>query len=549
MLAAGGGSREARGGGDALTRALLVRAAEGASIDEVLAVFLDGVAAGETAFDGRGGVVALDAGARALRVHAHRVDEDALLRAFRDGMGRLPGPRDWPDRVRSAGRLRPLPEGPAEGTWARSVLLAEGEVRGVLVLGLRRPLGPAEMDRVRLVTPFFASLVLRAERDRLLRRGEARFRAIAEAASDAMVVFDEKLCLGWWNPAAARLAGQPPEPAAVPVGRPLGELFGLRELPTRLWLAQAVRGGPPAKPWRRSVARLEIRDAGGGRRAVRASLARLVIDGRPAGILVMHDLTEAELHRARLERAERLASVGTLLTGIMHEVRNPLGAAALHVGLAREAVDRLRRIGGMPAAAAEELAELGEVLDDAEAAVGGVARIADDLMRLARGDRAAGEDDRADPEAVARRAARLARAEMPPGARLELDLRPAPPVRMSAGRLGQVLLNLLINAARAVREAGGTGRKVVLRLRAPGGRVSLEVRDDGVGIPEHARGRLFDPFFSTRPPGEGTGLGLWMVRELVQAVGGEVRVHSEEGAGTRFEVRLPPAGLVRAAGG
>jgi signal transduction histidine kinase len=108
-----------------------------------------------------------------------------------------------------------------------------------------------------------------------------------------------------------------------------------------------------------------------------------------------------------------------------------------------------------------------------------------------------------------------------------------PPLRASAGRLSQVLVNLLLNAADAT---GGAGR-VRVEARAGGDAVVIAVADDGPGVPEEARARLFEPFFSTKETGKGTGLGLSISLAIVERWGGTIRLAPSE-RGARFEVRL-----------
>jgi len=102
-------------------------------------------------------------------------------------------------------------------------------------------------------------------------------------------------------------------------------------------------------------------------------------------------------------------------------------------------------------------------------------------------------------------------------------------------QLRQVLLNLLTNAIHAT---GGGGR-VTIRLEAIANKVALTVQDTGQGIPKENLERIFEPFFSTKPPGEGTGLGLFVARGIVEKLGGKIEVESRLGQGSSFQVRLP----------
>jgi CheY-like chemotaxis protein len=127
-------------------------------------------------------------------------------------------------------------------------------------------------------------------------------------------------------------------------------------------------------------------------------------------------------------------------------------------------------------------------------------------------------------------------------ARLVKNLAPVPPVLANEGRLGQVFLNLLVNAAQAIPEGkAGDSRIRVSTGLAPDGRVVVEISDTGAGIPAELLPRIFDPFFTTKPPGVGTGLGLSICHSIVAAAGGEIQVESQAGQGATFRVLLPPA--------
>jgi signal transduction histidine kinase len=119
---------------------------------------------------------------------------------------------------------------------------------------------------------------------------------------------------------------------------------------------------------------------------------------------------------------------------------------------------------------------------------------------------------------------------------LETDFAELPLVDADPNKLKQVVINLVMNAAQAMHGEG----KIVLRTCRHGeGRVELAVVDNGPGIPAEIQEQIFNPFFTTKPEGEGTGLGLYLCRNIVREHGGEILVESAPGAGTTFRVRLP----------
>jgi CheY-like chemotaxis protein len=144
---------------------------------------------------------------------------------------------------------------------------------------------------------------------------------------------------------------------------------------------------------------------------------------------------------------------------------------------------------------------------------------------------------------------RMAESELRHRARVLTRWGDAPAVDGNASRVGQLFLNLLINAAQAIPEGKVDEHQVRVTLdRAPSGHAIVEVSDTGGGIPPEIRGRIFDPFFTTKPVGQGTGLGLAICHRIVESMGGEIEVDSEVGRGTTFRVRLPPARAAAPAG-
>ncbi len=241
------------------------------------------------------------------------------------------------------------------------------------------------------------------------------------------------------------------------------------------------------------------------------------------------ELTRANeaLARAREEllRSERLAAVGRLAAGLAHEVGNPLGAVAGYAALARSRLPA----GGSP--------DLADALDRISAAAARIDATVRDLLDFARA-----ETPPLGPvpvPALVDAAVEMARAQARfGGVDVRVDIPPdLPPVLGAERQLGQVLLNLLLNAGDALQ---GKGR-VTVRGRAEPDRVVLEVEDDGPGIPEAVLPRVFDPFFTTKDVGSGTGLGLAVCHGLVESQGGVIEATSPPGGGARFTLRLRAA--------
>ncbi len=242
------------------------------------------------------------------------------------------------------------------------------------------------------------------------------------------------------------------------------------------------------------------------------------------------------LHDAEQRRTldERLTSIGRLAAGVAHEINTPLAAVIANLALLAE---ELPQVAHTPDE--EGLRQAEETLADARQAAERVRVIVRDLKTFSRGD-----DEKIGPvdlRRVIESTLNLVWNEIRHRARLVKDFGPTPNVRANEARLGQVVLNLLLNAAQAIPEGDAQNNEIRVVTGVAGAFVALEVRDTGPGIPPDAREHLFEPFFTTKPIGLGTGLGLSICHGIVTALGGRIEVESEEGHGSTFRVLLPVA--------
>ncbi|MBF5042034.1 response regulator [Aggregicoccus sp. 17bor-14] len=259
--------------------------------------------------------------------------------------------------------------------------------------------------------------------------------------------------------------------------------------------------------------------------------------------LEQHQLAEDhERLQGSVRQSDRLISLGTLAAGIVHELNNPLtyvlaNLEYLHRELPRATaeVQEAQRAGDALGARLQRLTQvLTETRDGAER----MRQLVRDVRTFARPDEDAQRS--VDVRAALEATLKMASLHLRQRAQLERDYEDVPPVRGSEAKLGQLLLNLLVNAAQAIPPGNPLEHKVRVRLaRAPGERVVIEVQDTGCGIaPEHLP-RLFQPFFTTKPAGQGTGLGLSICKSIVDELGGSLQVSSSVGQGTTFRVELP----------
>ena len=235
--------------------------------------------------------------------------------------------------------------------------------------------------------------------------------------------------------------------------------------------------------------------------------------------------------------SDRMASVGTLAAGVAHEINNPLAAICTNLELAAEAVGELAAEPGSD----RRLEDVVDELRDAREAAERVRLIIRDLKIFAR----APDEERNGPvelQRVLESSLRMAWNEIRHRARLVKEYGPAPLVDANEARLGQVFLNLVVNAAQAIPE--GDAAHNVIRIATgvdDAGRARVEVRDTGAGIAPESLPRVFDAFFTTKEIGVGTGLGLSICHRIVRGLGGEIEIESDVGKGTVVRVLLPPS--------
>nr|WP_228531152.1 MULTISPECIES: MASE1 domain-containing protein [Myxococcaceae] len=426
--------------------------------------------------------------------------------------------------------LRLGPEGAALANLILGALCIGGTVQGLGPFG-----GQAHTQDLLLLQLFLgviagtALLVAAATSER--QRVAARFALFATTVRSVQegVVISEVLPAGgglrivFANEALAALLGYRPEEL---VGRTPRSLLGLALDPeTRARLDRALAEG--------SHLRVEVTLARKDGTLVQTEQQLSPVrdaDGRLTHFVATHrDVTALKQLQARQLASERIASMATLAAGVGHEINNALAYLSASLQVAQQRLARQN-------AGEEVRGRVEDALEGAER----IGRIVRELRMYSRG----GSEDRRAPlelPVLVGPALRMASHALQAKAQLVQELEPAPRVLGDEARLGQVLLNLLMNAGQAV---SGPPERNVIRVRTgtdPQGRALLEVEDSGVGIAPEALPHLFEPFFTTKAEGGGTGLGLAICRQIVEAHGGELRVRSTRGQGSVFSVHLPPA--------
>lgn len=250
--------------------------------------------------------------------------------------------------------------------------------------------------------------------------------------------------------------------------------------------------------------------------------------------VVVRDVTDRKNAQAQVLLADRMSSLGRLASGVAHEINNPLAYVMLNLEFLAK-----RLLGLANVAPPATLEEMSAALEHSREGAERMRQIVRALSDFGRGDeeRVGAVDINRVLESAVEIAAMQLRHRTRVTRRFEADVF----ARANAFRLGQVFVNLLVNAADALRE-GDPGNEIFLRTYSRGdGTVAVEVRDNGHGIPRAVIARIFDPFFTTKPIGKGTGLGLSVCHSIVTSFGGTILCESEEGKGTRFTVVLEAA--------
>jgi len=394
---------------------------------------------------------------------------------------------------------------------------------------LVKPVRPAELKSAIEVA------VYRGEMERRLRERERWFSTTLESIADAVVTVDLAGRITFMNPEAEQLTGLSSRDV---LGKPSREVIKLLDDP----LGRAFSPLEQALAERRVVRVQEatmVNATTGTVRTVSDSAAPVVDRGTPLGaVMVFRDVTEQKKMQHRLELADRLSSLGTMAAGVAHEVNNPLSVIVANTELLQHGVAEL--LHKVPPEIREPLGELHALLADVATSGDRIARIVSDLRSFARP--APTSSGAADVAEALRWALKTTATEARHRARTTTRFGDVPLVRGDEGRLAQVFVNILLNAAQAIEAGSIEQNEVATSIELdPSGRVVVEIRDTGSGIPEDVRRRIFEPFFTTKPVGVGTGLGLSISHGILASMGGEIRIESEVGKGTLVRVLLQPA--------
>jgi PAS domain S-box-containing protein len=369
---------------------------------------------------------------------------------------------------------------------------------------LLKPIKPAELrSTVELA-------LYRHEMERRLRHRERWFSTTLRSIADAVIASDTHGNVTFMNPNAESMTGWRSEDAA---GRPLSEVLQV--------VAEQKHGEKV------------LVGKQGTKRPIAESAAPIYdeLDHSLGAVMVFRDVSEERKLRIQLERADRLASLGTMAAGVAHEVNNPLAVIVANLAFVKESLARLQLD-------QRDAVDMRESLEEATQAAGRIRGIVTDLRVFTRGSAERGRF--CDLEKAIDAAIQIAADDLLKCAGVKKIVPKLPPIDAPETRVVQIFTNLLMNAAHAIESGRASENEVRIRASMKSvGWVEVEISDTGSGIEPQKLRRIFDPFFTTKAPGGGIGLGLSICHGIARSLGGDIEVESAVGEGTKFRVTLP----------
>jgi len=416
--------------------------------------------------------------------------------------------------------------------------LSKDTAIAVLAMGRRESGEPLNSEDMGLLAAVAGQMATAIENGRLyhqlhlkaveLERLRSFSQNILESLDDGLLVVGRDDRVRHWNQALERIYGLP---AAAALGQPLDAMFD-----------HAFRGAIEAarhdRPGGATVNRVPLRGRGahdGARLLVNVTTVPLqpMADSAEAGgtVVLIEDVTARVALEEQLRISEKMASLGLLAAGVAHEVNTPLTGISSYTQMLLDQAD--------PSDPRTRL------LEKIEKQTFRAARIVNGLLNLARPSGQADQSERTavDLNAVIGDVLSLLEHQLDKGSiKLRRELHPAPVTLVGFEfKLQQVCLNLFLNA----RDAMPSGGWLTIATRVDGDEVIAEISDTGGGIEREHLDRIYDPFFTTKPPGSGTGLGLSISYGIVQEHQGSIHCDSGPGQGTRFTLRFPAAAAHR----
>lgn len=386
----------------------------------------------------------------------------------------------------------------------------EGEVRRIILTGnLHKSIPQETRDEIGcLVQSFNQLMYMLNEKNEKLKTEKELFRTVVDGIGAGMVLLDTDKRIIWWNSIFAKWF----ETANLQQNLPCREIFQSEGIDC----LTAENG---------KVISLEV---DGNHRYIRQMFYRLTPGSQEnaAYLLLLEDVTHQVVMEARVIETDKMAAVGLLASGVAHEINNPLAIVSAH---SEDLLDRLRE--ESPGPASEEIIGVLKIVSDQ---IVRCKQITERLLHFARRGRQ-GRDLVDTGIATAQTVMLLRHQAKQKGVNLQTRLEEGLFVLGNENEWQQVVLNVLTNAL----DASSKGGEIEVRAWRENAKIHVEVKDEGQGIPAGNLKKVLDPFFTTKPVGQGTGLGLFVSYGIVQKMQGYLMIDSVEGKGTTVRITLP----------
>ncbi|MDY7039896.1 MAG: ATP-binding protein [Chloroflexota bacterium] len=413
---------------------------------------------------------------------------------------------------------------PATSAWPRSLLavpLRRGRETFGLICLMDRQDGLFREDDLRLLEEIAGKSEAGIENARLyhdMELSELRYRTLFEAASDSIFLIDARTGdIADANLRAERLTGYSRQEL---IGQSIIELSTRQQLAPFLKTLKKASEAEEVVPEETGALRKD-----GQTRSVEATSRGITLGGKPFHLVIVRDITRRKELEKQLLQVEKLSALGQLVSGVAHELNNPLTSIMGYAQLALESEQPL-----------QTRSDLERILEEAERS----ARIVKNLLTFARQHRP--EKRLADVNQVIESVLNLQTYQLRVNniiVTTDLDEN-LPPILLDSYQIQQVLFNIITNAHQAMAGFRGSGYlHISSQLARSGEVVWITIRDDGPGILPENIDHIFDPFFTTKDVGEGTGLGLSICFGIMKEHGGDIWVETEVGQGTTFFIELP----------
>jgi two-component system, NtrC family, sensor kinase len=403
--------------------------------------------------------------------------------------------------------------------------------------------------------------------ERALRESEERWRTLLAHIREMVILVDADGLVTYTSPSVERWLGYAAEDL---VGHKIAAVTAISHVDDAVALASALDRCEPATPVSLTH---RLRATDGSWRWLESTMVCLREDPLVGGVLITsRDVTEwraleHERERLDLDRrvSHRLEAVGQLAAGIAHEINTPLQFVGDSITFLKDAVEELLILAGRyrellwtdtPVNVEQRRAIMQEAEEQAdveylrgripaafERTVGGVDRVRSIVEAMKRFSHTGSSNMApADVNEAIKTTLAVCRNEYKYVAAITLDLGDLPPVSCNIGELNQVFLNLIINAAQAIEEHRGDDEaqgEIRISTATDGDQAVLSFADNGPGMSPQIQERIYEPFFTTKDVGKGTGQGLSLARTTIERHSGSIECHSTPGVGTTFTVRLP----------